>query len=57
MYIGPKKVALFLEIGRVKNSRMCVRIYIFNFKKQRTNKQKKSKNQKNKTKGTKEEKK
>ena len=36
---------------------MCVRIYIFNFKKQRTNKQKKSKNQKNKTKGTKEEKK
>ena len=38
-----KKVVLFTEIGRVKffsrpDSRMCIRIYIFNFKKQ-TNKQ------------------
>ena len=28
-----------MEIGRVKNSPTCVRIYIFNFKEQRTNKQ------------------
>ena len=49
-YIGKakKKVVLFPEIGRVKifisltrpHSRMCMAIYIFNFKKQ-TNKQKK----------------
>ena len=40
--IKPKKVFLFLEIGRMKkilsftrsHSRMCIRIYIFNFKKQ-----------------------
>ena len=60
---GPKKVALFPEIGRVKiflslfraHSRMCIRIYIFNFKKQQTNKQ--TKNQKSKkAKETKEEK-
>ena len=44
-----QKVVLFPEIGRVKivlsltrsHSRMCIRIYIFNFKKQ-TNKQKKN---------------
>ena len=51
--IGPKKVALFPEIGRVKiflslnrpHSRMCIKIYIFNFKKQ-TNNQKNQKQKK-----------
>ena len=45
--LRPKKVVLFPEIGRMKkilsltrpHSQMCIRIYIFNFKKQ-TNKQK-----------------
>ena len=49
--IRSKKVVLFPQIGRVKkilsvtgpHSRMCIRIYIFNFKSQ-TNKQKKKKN-------------
>ena len=57
-----KKKVLFPEIGRVKillsltrpHSRMCSRIYIFNFKNEQTNKQK-SKNKKN-PKETKEEK-
>ena len=65
--IGPKKVALFLDIGRVKiflsltrpHSRMCIKIYIFNFKKQTNNqknqKQKKTRFQK-KEKETEEEK-
>ena len=56
-----KKVILFPEIGRVKiflsllrlYSRMCIRIFIFNFKKQ-TNKQ--AKKPKNTAKETKEEK-
>ena len=52
-----KKVILFLEIGRVKiflsltrpHSRMCIRVCIFDFKKQ-TNKQKKNKDTKKKQK-------
>ena len=58
-YIGKakKKVVLFPEIGRVKifisltrpHSRMCMAIYIFNFKKQ-TNKQKKKREYKKKQK-------
>ena len=60
MPLGEKKVVLFPEIGQVKkilsltlpHSRMCIRIYIFNFKKQ-TNKQKKTRIQK-KAKETKE---
>ena len=56
-----KKVVLFPEIGRVKmflslihpHSRMCIRTYIFNIKKQ-TSKQQKKKRIK-KVKGTKEE--
>ena len=46
--LGQKKVVLFPEIGRVKlflsftrlYSGMCIRIYIFNFKKQQTNNKK-----------------
>ena len=46
--LGQQKVVLFLETDRVKkilsltraHSRMCIRIYIFSFKKQ-TNKKKK----------------
>ena len=49
--LRPKKEVLFPEIGRVKNclsvtrqhSRICIRIYIFNFKKHQTNKQTKKK--------------
>ena len=49
----PKKVVLFLKIGRVKlflsftrsHSWMCMRIYLFNFKKQ-TNEQKKKRKKK-----------
>ena len=49
--LRPKKEVLFPEIGRVKNclsvtrphSRICIRIYIFNFKKHQTNKQKQKK--------------
>ena len=62
-YIGKakKKVVLFPEIGRVKifisltrpHSRMCMAIYIFNFKKQ-TNKQKKKQEYKKNKKKTKE---
>ena len=50
-----KKVVLFPEIGQVKtlsltrpHSRMCIRIYIFKFKKHQTNNNKKNKNQKSK---------
>ena len=47
--LDQKKLVLFPEIGQVKifltlthqHSRMCIRIYIFNFKKWQTNKQKK----------------
>ena len=47
--LRPEKVVLFPEIGRMKkilsltrpHSQMCIRIYIFNFKKQ-TNKQKRN---------------
>ena len=47
--LGQQKVVLFLETDRVKkflsltraHSRMCIRIYIFSFKKQ-TNKKKKT---------------
>ena len=54
--LRPKKVVLFPEIGRVKNflsltrphSRMCTRIYLFNFKKHQTNKEKKTKIEKSK---------
>ena len=63
---GQKKVVLFLETSRVKkflsltrsHSRMCIRTYIFNFKKQAKKKKeaKQSKNTK-KAKETKEEKK
>ena len=62
---GQKKVVLFLETSRVKkflsltrsHSRMCIRTYIFNFKKQaKKKKAKQSKNTK-KAKETKEEKK
>ena len=50
--VKPKKVVLFPEIGRIKivislshpQSRMCIRIYLFNFKKSKqTNKQKTNK--------------
>ena len=49
MVVRPKKVVLFPEIGRVKNvlsltrphSRMCIRIHIFNLKKQTNKKVKK----------------
>ena len=53
--MGPKrKVVLFPEIGRVKyflsltrpHSRMCIKIYIFNFKKQTSTKIKNTKNAK-----------
>ena len=44
-----KKVVLFPEIGQVKtlsltrpHSRMCIRIYIFKFKKHQTNNNKKT---------------
>ena len=44
--LGQKKVVLFAETGRVKkflsltrsHSQMCIRIYIFNFKKQTSKK-------------------
>ena len=57
-----KKVVLFPEIGQVKvvlslnhpHSRICTRIYIFNFKKQQRNQQKKQESKK--AKETKEEK-
>ena len=52
--IRPKKVVLLPEAGRVKNflsltrshSRMCIRIYIFHFKKQASKKSKTKKNTK-----------
>ena len=61
--LGQKKVVSFLEIGWVKmflslshlDSPMCIRIYIFNFKKQQTNKQT-NKTLIKKAKGTKEDK-
>ena len=51
MYVRPKKIVFFPQIGRVKifssltrpDSRMCIRIYIFRFKQKKqthTNKQK-----------------
>ena len=60
---GEIKIALFPETGRVKNflslthphSQICIRIYIFNFKKQ-TNKQKNKTRIQRKAKETKEEK-
>ena len=55
MVAKKKKVVSFPEIGLVKTflsltrplNRMCIRIYIFNFKKQQTTKNK-NKNQKSK---------
>ena len=51
VFIGRQKSSLFPEVGRVNlfydltrpQCRMCIRIYIFNFKKQRANRPKKKK--------------